>query len=389
MYVEYAISFVALYITVAYLLVYLKNREEMYAPARGKWEPKISVIIPAYNEEKTIGACIESVLASDYPKEKLEVIVIDDGSKDDTYGAAKKYAARGVKVLRKPNSGKANSLNYAIERASGDVVATLDADSFVSRDAIRKMLPLFDSDDVVAVTAAVKAHEPRNLLERLQSVEYLYTIFSRKVLVFLDAVQVTPGPFSMFRRWVFGKIGGFDADNILEDQEIAMRIQSHNYKIRSSLDAEVFTEVPSNFKELFKQRTRWHRGGLRNAIKYLNLIGPKYGDFGVFVMPLGFLAVIAIFLIIGSAVLNFFTKPNYISMLGGEGLILSISPLHIIGLILFILTVGWVFYGIRYFKKDKADFWLVVLYILLYGYFITLFWLSAIYREIRNEKLSW
>jgi poly-beta-1,6-N-acetyl-D-glucosamine synthase len=387
-YIDYAIAFIALYITVFYLLVYFKNREGMASPASTGWEPSISVIIPAYNEEKTIGKCIESVLGSDYPKAKLEVIVVDDGSSDGTAAEAAKYSKQGVRVISKKNSGKANSMNHGIGQAKGEVIATLDADSFVSPHAIRMMLPLFEADDVVAVTAAVKVHEPRNFIEKLQSVEYIYTLFSRRILVFIESVNVTPGPFSMFRKWVFGKIGGFDPDNILEDQEMAMRIQSHNYRIRSSMDAEVFTEVPSSFGELLKQRTRWHRGGLRNSIKYLDLIGPKYGDLGVIVMPLGFLAVIAIFLVLGSVAYGYLTKPAYISLLGISGLMLQISPLHIIGAVLFVLTLVWVFWGLRHFK-EKNDAIYVILYVVLYAYFITLFWLLAIYKEIKSERLSW
>lgn len=388
-YVEYAIAFLALYITVFYLLVYIKNRAEIRNPPKDSgWRPKISVIIPAYNEENTLAKCLESVLASDYPRKKLEIIVVDDGSTDRTQEVAWKYAKYGVRFFRKANEGKANALNFGIARAGGGIIATLDADSYVSRDAIKKMLPLFDGEDVAAVTAAVKVNEPKNFLEKIQSIEYLYTIFSRRVLVFIDAVHVTPGPLSMFRKWIFGKVGGFDPDNILEDQEMAMRIQSHNYKIRSSLDAEVFTEVPTDFGALLRQRTRWHRGGLRNAIKYLNLVGPKYGDLGMFVMPLGFVAVIAIFLVIGSMLYNYFTKPAYVSLLGLDGLLLSISPLHVIGLLLFVFTVAWVVYGIRHVGREENMF-MIILYIILYGYMITLFWISAIYREIKGERLSW
>lgn len=392
--IEYAIAFLALYITVFFLLVFVSKKDEMLKvpKLREGWEPTISVVIPAYNESDTVGKCIESVASADYPQEKIEIIVVDDGSPDDTYEVAKSYAKKypNVKVFRKENEGNAAyTKNYGIGKAGGEIIATLDADSYIERDSIRKMLPHFESEDVVAVTAAVKVDRPQNFLEKLQQVEYLYTIFSRRVLVFLDSVQVTPGPFSMFRHWVFKKIGGFDPSNILEDQEMAMRIQQYNYKIRSSLDANVYTEVPRGFWGLLRQRTRWHRGGLKNAVKYGNLIGPKYGDLGMIVMPLGLVAVVAIFAIIFINIYYYATRPAYPVTMGLDALWMGIGPIHVIGAVIFILTLAWTFYGIKVMKGEKVEPLMVLAYLFSYAYLITLFWVSAILKEVRGEKLKW
>lgn len=392
--IEHAIAFLALYITVFFLLVFLSRRDEMLKvpkPREG-WEPTISVVVPAYNAENTLAKCIESVATADYPQEKIEIIVVDDGSTDGTHGIAEAYAKKypNVRVFRKENQGNAAyTKNYGIERASGEIIATLDADSYIEKDTIRKMLPHFESDDVAAVTAAVKVDRPRNFLEKLQQVEYLYTIFSRRVLVFLESVQVTPGPFSMFRAWVFRKIGGFDTTNILEDQEMAMRIQQHNYKIRSSLDANVYTEVPAGFWGLLKQRTRWHRGGLKNAVKYGNLIGPKYGDLGMIVMPLGLVAVVAIFAVIFINIYYYATRPAYPVAMGWDALWMGIGPIHVIGAMIFALTLAWTFYGIRVMKGERVSPLMVLAYLFSYAYLITLFWVSAILKEVRGEKLKW
>ncbi|MBI2079860.1 glycosyltransferase family 2 protein, partial [Candidatus Micrarchaeota archaeon] len=222
--VEYAISFIALYLTVFFLLLFLKNRNEVLTEAKEEknWAPKISIVIPAYNEEDNIGRCIDSILNADYPKEKLEIIVVDDSSTDRTYEVAKKYEKYGIKVVRKEREGTAAATkNYGVKLATGEIIATLDSDSYIRKDTIGKMLKLFSSGDIAAVTAAIKADEERgtNILTNIQKVEYLFTLFSRKVSTFIDAVQVTPGPFSMFRRWIFDKIGYFDPKNILEDQE--------------------------------------------------------------------------------------------------------------------------------------------------------------------------
>ena len=391
---EYAIAFLALYVTVFFLFVFLSRRGEMakVPKMRKGWEPRISVVVPAYNEEKNIGRCIESVLGADYPKSKLEIIVVDDGSTDNTYKIAKGYAGKhgNVRVFRQKNSGNAaEPKNKGVSKAKGEIIATLDADAYIQKDTIRKMLPHFESDDVAAVTAAVKVAGPRSFIEKLQEVEYLYTIFSRRVLVFIEAVQVTPGPFSMFRKWVFEKIGGFDPKNILEDQEFAMRMQQYNYKIRSSIDANVYTEVPRGFFGLLKQRTRWHRGGLKNAVKYTNLIGPKYGDLGMMVMPLGLIAVVAIFGVIFINIYYHAFRPVYPALLGAEVFWMGIGPIHFIGLVIFLLTMVWVYYGIKVMRETKVGPVMVLAYLFSYAYLITLFWISAILKEVRGERLTW
>ncbi len=354
-----------------------------------KWEPKISVIIPAYNEEDNIAKCIESVLNADYPKNKLEIIVVDDGSTDKTYEIALKYKKFGVKVFRKQNEGTAAATkNYGIKRTTGEIIATLDADSYISKDAIKKLLPLFEDKSVAAVTSAIKVSRKKNVLQKVQEVEYLLTLFSRRLLSFIDAVFVTPGPFSLFRASVFKQIGYFDEKSILEDQEIALRIQKHNLKIRSSMDAEVFTDVPETFRSLLKQRIRWHRGGLINSIKYLELISPKYGDFGLIVMPLSLLTVVLIFAVIGNTVLNmFFSFQAYSVIL--NGLFFFIQPVHIVEIVIFLITLGFTLYQFSFFKKEHINPGWVLIFIISYAYLITLYWILAIGKQIRGDKVSW
>ncbi len=391
--VEYSVTFIALYVTVFFLLLFVKNFQELKKPVKLNkgWIPKISVIIPAYNEQQTIVACVNSVLEADYPQEALEIIVVDDGSEDGTFKLASSIGDGRIKVLRKPNSGKASALNHGIAHAKGELIATLDADSYLEKDSIWKLLALFDSDDVAAVTAAVKVRysEKEGMLESIQRVEYLFTIFSRRVLSFIDAVPVTPGPFSIFRSWVFSRFGGFDEKSILEDQEIALRIQQHNYLIRSSLDAEVFTEIPKNFPDLLNQRIRWHRGGLHNTVKYLRLISPHYGDFGLIIMPLTLLAIAAIigiiFVVMGSYLSGLFYYPN----LGISSLSLGVGAAQVIGLFIILLNLVWIGCGMLFFRKEKVGFLRLLLYIIAHSYLMTLYWIAALVKELTFRKLSW
>jgi len=389
---EYAIFFLVLYVSVFYILLSISKRDEILRNPRQKkeWVPKISFIIPAYNEEKNIGKCMESLIEADYPDEKKEIIVIDDGSTDGTFETAKQYEIRPfVKVYRKENGGKALALNYGIDRSHGEIITTLDSDSYIDKKAIKKMLPHFEDDSIYAVASAVKVSNKDNFIEKLQEVEYVYTIFTRKMLVLIESVYVTPGPFSMFRRVVFEKLGGFDPDNILEDQEIAMRIQSNNYKIRSSMDAVAYTKVPATFMGLIKQRIRWHRGGLRNALKYLNMMHPRYGDFGVIVMPLSLLGVAALFGVMLISIYRFFYSPLELPGISISNILLGVTPIHILGAIILLITFWWAFYCMGFLREEEIKATYIIAFVLSYTCLITLFWILTFAKELTLSKLKW
>jgi cellulose synthase/poly-beta-1,6-N-acetylglucosamine synthase-like glycosyltransferase len=389
--ISYSVAFLALYSIIFFLLVYIKNRKEFSEIKETmKKKPLISVIIPAFNEEKTIAKTIQSVLNSNYPKNKLEIIVVDDGSKDKTVENAKKVSGTGIKVFSKPNTGKADSLNYGIKKAKGEFIATMDADSYVTPEAINRMLPYFDDPRVGAVTASIKVHNKQNFLEKLQNIEYIYTIFTRKVLSLIDAVNVTPGPFSLFRKKTFDLVGGFDPQNIMEDQEMALRIQLNNLKICSTLDAEVYTQVPRTFGKLLNQRIRWHRGGIRNAFKHRQMIHPSYGDFGVFVMPLALFAFILVLSIITAGIARTLEQSVYFQLLGPEMLpIIATQPILLIGIAILALTIAWVHFALKNIKGEKIKPILILLYAVTYMWLITLFWAVSLYKELTGAKLKW
>ena len=391
--IEMLVAFVALYLTIFYILLYIKYRMEIKSSPEDKgYKPKLSVVIPAYNEAKEIPKCIESILALNYPKDKIEIIVVDDGSKDNTLEIAQGYEKLGVKVFTKKNEGTAAATkNYGIKKATGDIIATLDGDSYVHPEAVNNMINYFNDDSVMAVTACIKAYSRKgtNLLTSVQRVEYIFTLFSRKILSSIEAVNVTPGPFSMFRKEVFEKIGYFDVTNILEDQEFAMRMQKNNMRIKSSMNAEVYTDVPFTFRELLKQRTRWHRGGLHNSLKYLELIGPRYGDMGIIVMPLTLVAILLLFIVFVMVGLYVMFPSPYLYALGVNSLLLNVHWITFVGLSVFALNFLWIYKGIQYFKEEKVTLFEIIIYVIAYSYLVTIYWISALLKEITREKMSW
>ncbi|MEM4389730.1 MAG: glycosyltransferase [Candidatus Micrarchaeia archaeon] len=334
MLLEYLLAFLALYVSVFFLLVYLQNEQRLNDP-KPKRFPSLTIIVPAYNEERNIAACLRSVLALRYPT-KPQVIVVNDGSTDRTGAIARRFP---VTVIDKPNTGKADSLNVALKRARGELIAVLDADSRVAPDAAEKMVGYFDDPEVMAVTPVMKVRG-KGWLRWAQRGEYLFNAFSKKLLSFIDAVTVTPGPFSIYRRKVFKELGGFDIHTLTEDQEMALRIQRANYRIAASLEALVFTEAPDSIGELWRQRKRWYLGFLQNIWKHRALLSPGYGDLGLFVLPVSLALVL---LTVASFLLNAYKSMAqpwaWLPSAPWELVFLELTPLHIVYVATFVAAM--------------------------------------------------
>ncbi len=294
----YVVSFFGLYTAIFYLWTLLEHQEKARTTTRLARAPRVAVIVPCYNEARTVGTTIESLLALDYPRGKLEIIVVDDGSTDETSAVAKRYARHGVKVYRKRNGGKHTALNLGLSRTRAEFVAALDADSTVEPTALRRLLARFTDERVMAVTPSMKIRDPKGVLRRIQSVEFTMGIFLRRVFADLGSQHVAPGPFTVFRRKFFLEHGAYRAAHNTEDIEIALRIQSKRYQVENATDAYVSTHGPGTFKSLYKQRLRWYYGFLSNVLDYKHLFGKKYGNLGLFVLPS---ALLSIFLVIVSA----------------------------------------------------------------------------------------
>ncbi len=393
--VEYVTAFVALYATMFYFLLLLEHRKKLHVePPLLPIEklPSISIVIPALNEGGTISKTIESVLGLDYPKHKLQVIVVDDESTDNTVQEVKRFAKRGVILIRNKHKGvgKSSALNRGIRASKGELVATLDSDSFPQKTSLVRLASFFADPTVMAATAAVKVHEPTTWLEKVQGVEYIFVLFTRRLLSFLDSVTVTPGPFSLFRKTVFSEVGLFDEDNILEDQEMAYRIQSHNYKIVGSMNAGVYTQVPSTFSQLLRQRVRWNRGGIRNFYKHRKLISPKYGDLGAVILPFGVATIFLVFAVFATLAWQIATG-EFFSWFSIEGVVYAFGPLQVVSILALSFGIAWLLLGRAVFSDEKATLSVPRLFMFLvaYTYFMSIFWLFTIGEEVFRRKQRW
>lgn len=271
--------------------------------------PSVAVIVPCYNEESTIARTVESLKALDYPADKLEFILVNDGSTDSTPVVMDTFALDPqIKVVHKENGGKHTGLNLGIESTNAEFVGCLDADSFVHPRALKELVPHFEHPNVAAVTASMSVHNPRNVLESMQYTEYMIGIAMRHMLATINGLYVTPGPFSFYRRSTIVELGGFRKAYQTEDMEMALRIQRAGFNIENAPRARVFTKAPRTVWSLIKQRTRWTSGFMRNAYDYRGLFANRrYGVLGMLVLPLGIVALV------GSIVLFVLTIEQFVT----------------------------------------------------------------------------
>ncbi len=332
----WVVYFLSLYFAVFLILIFIDKREVFDKEVSSmdlEKEPIVSILVPAYNEEKTIEGTMASVRDIDYPREKLDVIIIDDGSSDKTKKIIETFIAKEgldhFRLLSHKNMGKAASMNKALKLAKGEFFACLDADSFVDANSLRKMLSFYYKENdpqLVVITPAMKVHKPRNVLQKIQWIEYLVMILVGRISSHLDSLYVAPGPFSLYRTEVIRDVGGFDTKTLAEDQEIAYRLQEKHYRLKQCFDAYVHTVSPDKLVPFYKQRRRWYLGSMGCAYKYKHLIANKsYGDFGIMQMIKNVLGYFIALAGIGFA-LYYFVWPVFKRILSGLVIDFDIIP---------------------------------------------------------------
>tara|TARA_Y100000310_G_scaffold205303_1_gene205659 strand:- start:422 stop:1669 length:1248 start_codon:yes stop_codon:yes gene_type:complete len=293
--VIYISIYVGLFATSFYILSFIADRGREQELFTDEELPKVSVIIPCYNEEESVTATLKSITSSNYPKGKLEIIFVNDASIDKSLEIARNFKSKIVKIFdRKKNSGsKAAASNYGFSKATGEIVVSMDADTIVDSESLIRMVRFFKNKKVMAVTPAMILMDVKGILARIQHVEYLMGLFLRKAFASVNAIYITPGAFTAYRKSFMDKHGVYEEGNITEDLEMALRIQSKGYVIENCPEAPAYTVPMYNFKDLLIQRRRWYFGLIMNLLKYKKVISIKYGDLGAFVIPV---AIFSIFL---------------------------------------------------------------------------------------------
>ena len=291
----YCIFFIDLATAFFFLVAFLKSRFgiEKFFEAKNY---EVTFVLPAYNLGNLLERTIKSLRNSDYPKEKIRIIIVDDASQDNTFEIAKQLSKKysGVEAYTKKHGGKAEAVNFGIKKAKTEFIVVLDADTLVKKDLLKKAMARFSDPAIAAVTCRLKFSNNQNFIGRMQDVEYTFTGFYRMIMGRLSSLPVTPA-FTIFRREFFLKHGYFDSNNITEDFEMGLRIQSKHYNIGFVSDSYALTEGPSTLKSFIRQRLRWGYGTIKNCINYKRLFfNKKYGDLGVFIMPVWFIGMLLV-----------------------------------------------------------------------------------------------
>ncbi len=253
-----------------------------FGPGRGR--PRVTAIVPAYNEEVVIQGAIRALAGSDWAD--LEIIAVDDGSVDATFDRARALLPQipNLRVIaQRPNQGKAAALNRGVAEATGEIIVVLDADSVLEPDAIRRLAAAFDDPEVAAVAANVKVGNRNGLLGVFQSIEYISSLnIERRAQCWLGWVTTVPGAGGAWRRSAVIAQGGFPP-SVAEDTDLTVRLLRANRKVLFEDRAIVRTEAPETPIGLFRQRQHWchgsldsaviHRGGLFRGAWYGRLVG--------------------------------------------------------------------------------------------------------------------
>lgn len=252
------------------------------------YTPPVTIIVPAYNEERVIASTVRSLLNQVYDGE-LQILVVDDGSPDDTFGVMMRDFGDDprVKTYRKENGGKASALNFGIARARGEIIVGLDADTqFTPNTVGRLVAPLIDSR-VGAVAGNAKVGNRHNLVTRWQALEYVTSQnLDRRALAVLNAITVVPGAVGAWRKSYVQAVGGFSDDTLAEDQDLTWSLGEEGVRVVYADDAVAYTEAPDTIKTLIRQRFRWSFGTLQCAWKHKRIfLRPRYGALGMIAMP--------------------------------------------------------------------------------------------------------
>jgi cellulose synthase/poly-beta-1,6-N-acetylglucosamine synthase-like glycosyltransferase/peptidoglycan/xylan/chitin deacetylase (PgdA/CDA1 family)/spore germination protein YaaH len=266
---------------------WVRSRRRERKHSGEQYEPFVSIIVPAYNEERVIEATIRSLLNSDY--ENFEIIVVDDGSQDRTSEVVREqFGGQSlVKLFTEPNAGKAAALNFGLRFAKGDVIVALDADTQFPGGTIRALARRFVDPQIGAVAGNAKVGNRINIVTRWQALEYITSQnMDRRAFASLNCITVVPGSVGAWRRELIERCGGFSSDTLAEDQDLTLRIRKLGYKIGYEESAIGWTEAPHSLKMLARQRFRWGYGTLQCLWKHRDtLFRPRYGALGFVAMP--------------------------------------------------------------------------------------------------------
>ncbi|UQD51451.1 glycosyl transferase family 2 [Bacillus methanolicus] len=366
-------------------LIYFAFKQRRKAASRSDmksdYQPFVSVVIAAYNEEKVIAKAIRSILDSDYPN--FEVIIVDDGSKDNTAKVVQEICNEhpNVRLIQKENGGKASALNRGFEESRGEIVVSLDADTILAKDAISLMVRHFEDPNVAGVSGNVKVGNRRNLLTTWQHIEYITGFnLERRAFDELNCITVVPGAIGAWHKQRVKEVGYLSEDTLAEDTDLTLTLLRQGYRIVYEDKAYGFTESPEDLRSLIKQRYRWSFGTLQCLWKHRKAL------FNVKHKSLGFIALPNMW------IFQFFSQSisPFADLLMVMG-IFSNYPLRVLGFYLLFFAID-LLASLFAFKLEKENpkplIWLI-LQRFIYRQLMTYVIIKSVHSAIRGIEVGW
>ena len=376
------------------------RRRQNFATA--DYQPRVAVLIPAYNEETVIVRTIRSVMMSNY--KNLRIIVIDDGSKDRTLEVATEAYPKDVEsgrlvVLTKPNGGKAEALNFALEHLDEEIYIGIDADGVIAHDAIGRLVCHFANPKIGAVAGNAKVGNRVNLWTRWQALEYITSQnFERRALDLFDVVMVVPGAIGAWRTAAVQDGGGYHSNTVAEDADLTMNLLEQGYSVIYEDQALAFTEAPVNADGLMRQRFRWSFGILQAVFKHRGAI-TKRRAMGLFALPnivifqiLLPLVSPLIDLMFVAGVIHYFIDRYFHPETASTASIYKLLTFFLAFMIIDFLASSLAFMLERKHPASKGDAWLLVhIWIQRFSYrrVFSVVLLKTIKRAIDGKPFNW
>ena len=404
----YIFTFLAIYVQVFFFITFLENRKKLIIKDENtklKIYPKVTIIVPCWNEENTIYNTVRSIQNLNYPQNKIKIFLVDDGSTDGTWKILQKFNKySNIKIFHKENGGKHTALNLGLSHLETEFVGCLDADSFADTESLVRIMSYFEKDgNTMAVSPSIVVHNAKGIVQKAQKAEYNMSVFIKKMLAFLGAIHVTPGPLTIFKKKVFDDLGPYRSAHNTEDMEIAYRMQKNHYEIEQCHNAYVYTNTPSTIKKLYKQRVRWIYGFINNTIDYRDILfKKKYGNFSTFTVPAGIISVVSVCYLFGMLVYNlihfFYLKVLQFRVTGFH---LSIRPhlfdtffintqaIIFITIFLYTLVIMSILLGYRMVNKKWGISMSMLYYFFLFSIIAPIWLMKALYVTLLSRKPAW
>ena len=409
----YPFIFLSLYFQVFMLYNFLSNKKKMSEEEEVSVDffPTVTFLLPGWNESKNILVTIKSIQDLNYPKDKIKIFYIDNNSTDNTKEILKELIENrktddqiDIKYYFEDKQGKHHAMNLGLKHVTSELVVCLDVDSTLCKESMSVAAQYFKDTNIKAVASCMQLRNVRTIWQRIQVVEYMLSVFWRKSYSSIDAVQVMPGPFSVFRKSVFDELGHYKSAHNAEDFEMTLRLHKNHYKIANAHKAYVYTVGPDTLRGFLKQRVRWIRGFLENAWDYREMFfKKKYGHFGMFTLPVGaafvfYVLYVAAFTIIKSSQIWYVKIENYLAL--GVHIpnfkAINIDPFYITTDILlvqsiFIFTMLSVVLLVSKNIASSKDPLLInfFIYIFVYPFIGSIFLVIAVYKFLFRKENSW